>query len=119
MPETINNAKKEKINKFKIKLRFPFLSWLSSLTYLEKSPKLKIIIEKYANTVLVTVTNGPKLFLLRKFSVLSMFKKAWEVNLTSLSKTDKKNNNIPKYTAIAEKIIIFLFTFIPALNKNP
>ena len=26
IPETINNAKKEKINKFKIKLKFPFLS---------------------------------------------------------------------------------------------
>ena len=46
IPETINKAKNEKIIKFKIKLKFPFLSWLSSFTYLEKSPKLKITTEK-------------------------------------------------------------------------
>ena len=63
IPETINKAEKEKIIKFNIKLRFPLLSWLSFFTYLEKSPKLKITIEKYAKTVLVTVINGPKLFL--------------------------------------------------------
>ena len=34
-----------------IKLRFPFLSSLLSFTYLEKSPKLKITIEKYAKIV--------------------------------------------------------------------
>ena len=96
MPETINSAKKEKINKFKIKLKFPFLSWPSSLTYLEKSPKLKITTEKYAKTVLVTVIKGPKLFLSRKFSVFNNPKNACVVNLTSLSNTDKKNNKIPR-----------------------
>ena len=87
---------KEKIIKFNIKARFPFLSWLSLFTYLEKSPKFKIIIEKYANTVLVTVINGTKLFLFRKFSVFNEFKNAPDVNLTSLSNTDKKNNKIPR-----------------------
>ena len=32
--------------KFNIKVKFPFLSWFSFSTYLEKSPKLKITIEK-------------------------------------------------------------------------
>ena len=92
----LNKAEKEKIIKLNIKLRFPFLSWLSFLTYLEKSPKLKITIEKYAKTVLVTVINGPKLFLSRKFSVVNNPKNACVVNLTSLSNTDKKNNKIPR-----------------------
>ncbi len=96
IPETINKAEKEKIIKFNIKLRFPILSWLSFFTYLEKSPKLKITIEKYAKTVLVTVINGPKLFLSRKFSVVNNPKNACVVNLTSLSNTDKKNNKIPR-----------------------
>ena len=63
-PETINKAKKEKIIKFNIKLKFPFFNSFSFFTYLEKSPKLKITIEKYANTVPATVINGPKLFYL-------------------------------------------------------
>ena len=45
-PMTIKSAKKEKIIKFNIKVKFPFLSWFSFSTYLEKSPKLKITIEK-------------------------------------------------------------------------
>ena len=66
-PETINRAKNEKIIKLNNKLKFPFLSSLSSFTYLEKSPKLKIAKEKYAKVVLVTVIKGPKLFLYKKF----------------------------------------------------
>ena len=38
--------KSDIIIKFNIRLKFPFLSWLSSFTYLEKSPKLKITTEK-------------------------------------------------------------------------
>ena len=45
-PTTINKAKNENINKFKIKLILPFFNSFSSFTYREKSPKLKIIIEK-------------------------------------------------------------------------
>ena len=59
---TINRAKKENNIKFNIKLKLPFLSSLSSLAYLEKSPKLKITKEKYAKIELVTVIKGPKLF---------------------------------------------------------
>ena len=44
----------------------------------------------------VTVINGPKLLLSIKFSILNIFKKASDVNLTSFSKTDKKNKNIPR-----------------------
>ena len=63
---------------------------------MKKSPKLKITIEKYAKIVLVTVIKGPKLFLSKKFSRFNMPVKAWEVNLTSFNKTDKKNKSIPK-----------------------
>ena len=45
-PMTINKAKEEKITKFKIKLKFPFFNSFSFFTYLEKSPKVKITIEK-------------------------------------------------------------------------
>ena len=45
-PTTINKAKNENINKFKTKLILPFFNSFSSFTYREKSPKLKIIIEK-------------------------------------------------------------------------
>ena len=38
--------KRENIIKFKIKLKFPFLKSFSVFTYLEKSPKLTIKIEK-------------------------------------------------------------------------
>ena len=45
-PATIKTARNEKIIKFSNKLKFPFLSSVSFFTYLEKSPKLKITIEK-------------------------------------------------------------------------
>ena len=45
-PVTIKTDKKEKIIKFKIKLKFPFFNSCSFFTYLEKSPKLIIKIEK-------------------------------------------------------------------------
>ena len=57
-PTTIKTAKNEKIIKFNIKLKFPFFNSFSFFTYLEKSPKLTIIIEKYAKIVPVTVNNG-------------------------------------------------------------
>ena len=95
-PVTINKANTEKIIKFNIKLKFPLLSSLSFLTYLEKSPKLKITTEKYAKTVPVTVINGPILSLLKKLPRSSIFIKAFDVNLTSFKRTEKKNNNIPK-----------------------
>ena len=60
----MNSAKKEKIIKFKIKLKFPFFNSFSFLTYLEKSQKLKITIEKYAKMVPATVTSGIRLSLL-------------------------------------------------------
>ena len=50
-PKTINTEKKEKITKFNNKVKFPILSSLSFFTYLEKSPKLTITIEKYAKIV--------------------------------------------------------------------
>ena len=50
-PITINTEKKEKITKLNNKLKFPILSSLSFFTYLEKSPKLTITIEKYAKIV--------------------------------------------------------------------
>ena len=46
-PITIKTEKKEKIIKLAIKLKLPFFSSLSLLTYREKSPKVTIIIEKY------------------------------------------------------------------------
>ena len=44
--ESINTENKENIIRFKIKLKFPFFNSLSFLTYLEKSPKFRITIEK-------------------------------------------------------------------------
>ena len=67
-PETINKAKKEKNIKFNNKLKFPLFNSLWLLTYLEKSPKLKITIEKYANIVPATVIKGPKFSLSYKLS---------------------------------------------------
>ena len=61
VPATINNAKKENIIKLSIKLIFPFFNSLSFFTYREKSPKVKITIEKKAKVVPATVINGPKL----------------------------------------------------------
>ena len=54
-PITIKTEKKEKIIKLAIKLKLPFLSSLSFLTYREKSPKLTIKIEKYAKIAPATV----------------------------------------------------------------
>ena len=95
-PVTINKARKEKIIKFIIKEKFPFFNWVSFFTYREKSPKVKITIEKYAKIVPVTVANGPRLFSFTKFSKSNTSKKALVVNFTSLNKTEKKNNNIPR-----------------------
>ena len=95
-PETMNKAKNEKIIKFKTIHKLPFFNWFSLFTYLEKSPKLKIAIEKYAKVVPVTVINGLKLFILKKLSKFKTFKKACDVNLTSLKSTEKKNINIAK-----------------------
>ena len=66
-PKTINTANTENNIKFIIKLKLPFINWLLFLTYLEKSPKFKIIIEKKVNNVPVTVINGSILFLEKKF----------------------------------------------------
>ena len=95
-PATINKAKKEKITRFNIRLKFPFFNSFSFLTYLEKSPKVKMTIEKKAKTVPVTVIRGNKLFLSIKFLYSNELKKTSEVNFTSLKRTVKKNNNIPK-----------------------
>ena len=53
-PITNAIAKNEKINKFKSKLKLPLLTSLSFFAYLEKSPKFKITIEKYAKKVPAT-----------------------------------------------------------------
>ena len=63
---TINTVKNEKIIKFNNKLKFPLLSSFSFLTYLEKSPKFIITIEKNVNIVPVTVISGAILFLSKK-----------------------------------------------------
>ncbi len=57
-------AKNEKIIKFKNKLKLPLFNSLSLLAYLEKSPKLTIIIEKYAKKVPVTESKAIKFSLL-------------------------------------------------------
>ena len=64
-PKTIKTAKNEKIIKFKIRLKLPLFKSFSFFTYLEKSPKLTIIIEKYANIVPVTVNRGAILLLFK------------------------------------------------------
>ena len=66
-PTTIKTENSENIIKFKIKLKLPLFSSLLSLTYLEKSPKLTIIIEKYAKIVPATVINGIILSGIKKF----------------------------------------------------
>ena len=81
------------IIKFKSKLKFPFFKFFSSFTYLEKSPKLKIIIEKYAKIVPATVKSGAKLLISKKFPKFKMSTKALEVTLTSAKKTTKKRKN--------------------------
>jgi hypothetical protein len=60
-PITIKTEKKEKIIKLISKLKLPFLSSLSLLTYREKSPKVTIIIEKYAKIAPAT-DNRAKIF---------------------------------------------------------
>ena len=45
-PTTIKKAKNENIIKFNNKLKLPFFKFCSSFTYLVKSPKLIMIIEK-------------------------------------------------------------------------
>ena len=69
----MNTEKKENIIKFKIKDKFPFFNSLSFFTYLEKSPKLIIKIEKYANIAPATVSKGAKLFIFKKFSKFKIF----------------------------------------------
>ena len=59
-------TKKENIIKFKIKLKLPFFKSLSLFTCREKSPKLIMIIEKYAKIVPATVRIGAILSELRK-----------------------------------------------------
>ena len=95
-PVTINKAKNEKIIKFKIKLKFPFFISFSFFTYLAKSPKVKITIEKYANTVPITVKSGSILFGLIKLFRSRISMKAFEEIFTSLKRTEKKNNAIPR-----------------------
>ena len=66
-PITIKTEKKEKLIKLAIKLKLPYLSSLSFLTYREKSPKLTIKIEKYAKIAPAT-DNKAKIFsLFRRF----------------------------------------------------
>ena len=94
-PVTIKTEKKENIIKFIIKLKLPFLKSLSFFTYLEKSPKLIIKIEKYANIAPATVNKGAKLFISKKLSKFIIFEKAEAVIFTSLKKTTKKKKIIP------------------------
>ena len=63
-PNTKEIAKNEKINKFKNKLKLPLFKSLSLFAYLEKSPKLTIIIEKYAKKVPATESKAIKFSLL-------------------------------------------------------
>ena len=95
-PTTIKNAKNENINKFNNKLRLPFFKFCSSFTYLAKSPKLIIIIEKYAKIVPATVNKGAKLLISKKFLKFKTSIKAFEVTFTSLKKTTKKKIIIPR-----------------------
>ena len=67
-PVTMNSEKNENIIKFNVILKFPFFNSLSFFTYREKSPKLKIIIEKYAKTAPYTVIKGAKFLVSMKFS---------------------------------------------------
>ena len=45
-PKTIKTENKEKIIKFKIRVKLPIFNSFSFFTYLEKSPKFTITIEK-------------------------------------------------------------------------
>ena len=54
-PKTISIDRKEKIIKFKNKLKFPIFNSFSFFTYLEKSPKFTRSIEKKAKNVPATV----------------------------------------------------------------
>ena len=66
-PITINTEKKEKIIRFAIKLKLPFLSSVSFFTYREKSPKVTIIIEKYAKIAPATDNRAKMFSLSRRF----------------------------------------------------
>ena len=63
-PNTKEIAKNEKNNKFRSKLKLPLFTSLSLFTYLEKSPKFTIIIEKYAKKVPATESKAIKFSLL-------------------------------------------------------
>ena len=54
----------KKNNKFRSKLKLPLFTSLSLFTYLEKSPKFTIIIEKYAKKVPATENKAIKFSLL-------------------------------------------------------
>mgnify|MGYP007000083877 CR=1 len=66
-PKTINSSKNENNITFIIKVKFPFFNSCSFFAYLEKSPKFKITIEKYANIVPVTAIKGGKFSFVNKF----------------------------------------------------
>ena len=67
-PITIKTEKKEKIIKLVIKLKLPYFSSLSLITYREKSPKVTIIIEKYAKIAPATDNRAKMFSLSRRFS---------------------------------------------------
>ena len=94
-PTTIKKAKNENINRFNNKLRLPIFKFCSSFTYLAKSPKLIIIIEKYVKIVPATVNKGIKLLISKKFLKFKTSIKAFDVILISLKKTTKKKIIIP------------------------
>ena len=92
----MKTAKKENIIILIKRVRLPLFNSFSFFTFFEKSPKLSITIEKYANIVPATVSNGvtekldmnPLKF---KFSI-----KTFDVSFTSFKKTIRKNKNNPK-----------------------
>ena len=94
-PMTIKTEKNENIIRFKSKLRFPFFKFFSSFTYLEKSPKLIIIIEKYAKIVPATVMSGAKLLISKKFPKFKISTNALDVTFISVKNTTKKKMIIP------------------------
>ena len=87
--------KKENIIKFKIKLKLPFFKSSSLFTCREKSPKLIMIIEKYANIVPATARIGAILFEFRRLLKSKIPTNALVVIFTSLNNTIKKKSNIP------------------------
>ena len=81
--------------KLAIKLKLPFFKSSSLFTCREKSPKLIMIIEKYANIVPATVRIGAIFSELRKFLKSKILINALAVIFTSLNKTIKKKSTIP------------------------